>query len=84
MLFRDPNCTVPAHPEAGGGFESRALNGTSGSCQFTEFVSIEHEERCEGSNCWHEMEEDRTTVAFTAFCGGPSGTVAFEYNHGRE
>lgn len=84
QAFSDPNCTVLADKDTEqGGFESGFVAGTSGECESAVWMSTETKEHCdEIGTCTTETEVETRVIAATAYCGGPDGARAFEFNHG--
>jgi hypothetical protein len=88
QAFSDPACTVLADQDTErGGFESGVVTGTSGECGTAVWMSTETKEHCEhdssgSATCTTETEVETRVIAATAFCGGPGGARAFEFNYG--
>ena len=84
MAFSDPDCTVPADGGTEqGNFEGGFVAGTSGECASAVWMSTETKDHCDEFNtCTTETEVETRVIAATAYCGGPDGARAFEYNHG--
>jgi hypothetical protein len=63
------------------------VTGTSGECGTAVWMSTETKEHCEhdssgSATCTTETEVETRVIAATAFCGGPGGARAFEFNYG--